>query len=448
MTPSLDRQISRSILIIAVTGLVQDPLRKALPGQPAYWVMLFLLPAICGLFWQSRDALLLALMSRGHRGLVRLLLGMIVVSASFARIWPSASGENLNLLQLGLIAPFSGIVGFFWGALFIDNISSTSRQQIVRRLCLLTGVFCIGTLVELFAAHDHSLMWLGPMPPYRPWYRTIDADRFRMLCGFFRSPETAGWFSAMLMPWICAIATVPSATKDKRWGWPLLSAFAVFAVFVCVLAGRRKMQLTMLLAALGLVGLLHWSGERNSSRRCLRVVVMSLLAGCLLVACVPKAELYLGYFSTSPVHAPLRTLESTVIPILSSAEEIPWFGKGLGEMTPGRQHVGGKSLMYSEGGMVRVFVETGWIGLPVFVVILLILITRCLAPFRDQPREIVESCDADRVLIACATSTVIASVFAFLIGHQVFGDPLVMFATGAALAIALPRGKHDARLVD
>ncbi len=130
-----------------------------------------------------------------------------------------------------------------------------------------------------------------------------------------------------------------------------------------------------------------------------------------MVGFVPKAELYLGYFSTSPVKAPLRTLESTLVPIMSTAPEISWFGRGLGEMAPGRQHVGGESLMYAEGGLVRVFVETGWIGLAAFVVIVLTFLARCLSPFQvnSSPHRM-EQGTSVVVLRAGATAALLASL--------------------------------------
>ena len=426
----------RVILVLAGSALLQDPIRKALPGQPAYWLLLFLFPAVVGLTGFSGTAFIDVLKNRTRFGRVRMIMGLILISSSIARIWPDPSLQNVKTMQLGLIAPFCGVVGFFWGGLFFDRVRPETQQSTVRWLGVIIGLFCVGTVFELVASHDHTISWLGPMPPYRPWYRTIGADRFRMLCGFFRSPETAGWFSAMLLPLVGVIAAMTPIPKICPLRWTALGAFAVF---VCLMAGRRKMQLMMILAAMILSGLLRWSGYKTEARQSARVMLLSVCLGCLTVAFVPKAELYLGYFSTSPVKAPMRTLESTLVPIMSTATEISWFGRGLGEMAPGRQHVVGESLMYAEGGLVRVFVETGWIGLAAFVVIVLTLISRCLTPFQvDSSCHRGEQGSADVVMRAGATAAILASLFAFLIGHQVFGDPVVMFVTGCTLAVALP----------
>ncbi len=50
---SLERSFCRMGLVIAATALLQDPIRKALPGQPAYWLLLFLIPAVGGLIGVS-----------------------------------------------------------------------------------------------------------------------------------------------------------------------------------------------------------------------------------------------------------------------------------------------------------------------------------------------------------------------------------------------------------
>ena len=424
----------RVLLIIFFTGLLQDALRKCCPGQPIWLLLLFLIPAVGSLLWVRPKGLSFLIPLTSIRGILCWLVIAVLLTASLVRLQSGLTRDAIGVLLLGWLGPVVGLLGFLWGSVFLHQLTHEARQRVLRLATVGLCLFCLGSFIELLADDNHSFSWLGPMPPYRPWYRTIDADRFRMLCGFFRSPENAGWFSAMLLPAACLMV----ATKRPSQHWtPILTGTVACAV--CLLAGRRKMQLMMLIAVAVAPVLVARAGLRMAARQILITAGLAILLGCAVVACVPKSHLYLGYFSTSPVSAPSRALVSTVEPILAYSDQILWFGRGLGEMAPGRQHFGGSPLFFSEGGMVRVFVETGRLGLIVFLFTVIAILFRCFRQFaRIRVGRAGREQDSRTVLAASATSVLCASLFCFVIGHQVFGDPFITFLVGSALAIALP----------
>lgn len=446
-TERLSARAAALLLTIFVTGLFQDLLRKSIPGQPVWLLVSFLVPAVGGLFLIRLQGLDLSLQatlrlqfSKGRstgswlKSPLLWMAGCVLLIASVVRLKSGLTTATLMILLLGWVGPVVALLGFVWGKVFLTRLTSVDQKMVFTSATIGLFVFCLGSFMELLAPDDHSMAWLGPMPPYRPWYRTVDADRFRMLCGFFRSPENAGWFSAMLL--LAGCLMVATKRLSQRWTQILIGTVACA---VCLLAGRRKMQLMMLIAVTVAPMLMARAGLRMAARQTLITAGLALLLGCVVVACVPKSHLYLGYFSTSPFSAPSRALVSTVEPILAYSDRIQWFGRGLGEMAPGRQHFSGSPLFFSEGGLVRVFVETGWLGLIVFLFAVIAILFQCFGQFSR-----VRTCRAGQeqhsrtVLAAGATAVLCASLFCFVIGHQVFGDPFITFLVGSALAIALP----------
>ena len=431
------KSVSWWLTAIFLTGLLQDPLRKCLPEQPVGVLMLFLLPALLGLAGIGRRAALAAIRTRNQAFLVPTLVLTVLIIATAVRLQKGVNGPSLQLLLLAWLGPCVALLGFFWGQVFCNELSIEQRFRVLRWLTVTLAVFCLATFLESAVTDYASFQWLGPLPPKRPWYRTVDADRFRMLCGLFRSPENAGWFAALLLPVACVAFSAPTSHGSRRWQAVLVGGIACA---VCLLAGRRKMQVLMVIAVLLTASLTSFAGFRREAGRYLAVAAASLGLGCGLVALLPQAHLYLGYFSTSPMAAPARTVVSAWEPILAHSAEVSWFGAGVGEMAPGRQHLGGRSLFFTESGLVRVFVETGWLGLIVFLFSVVILLIRCIRPFVDQRRQVESLQDVLQIQIsATATSILVANLFCFLIGHQIFGDPFVTFLTGAVLAVALPR---------
>jgi len=425
--------------LVFLTGIVQDTVRKLTPGQPVWIQLTFLIPALLGLIavagfsgWKF--------LSRRRPALLCLISGLgLLTWASFVRLYHMPSGEGFRLALLGWIVPVGVVAGSVWGSVCQDRCSSESLRQLVAALLVLVGLYFCGSFLELLMRDDHPWMGLGPLAPKRPWYRTIGAERFRMLCGFFRSPETAGWFSAAILPLCCFYAAEhwqPNTSSERRIRIAVITA-GVIAGMVCILAGRRKMQVMLLLLTAIVALFLHLSKRQSEAGRFARTAGGVAVISILLMSLLPNAGLYLGYFSSSPSAVPERTFVSTWTPILSYSPMISWFGVGLGEMVPGRQYIGGRSLFFTEGGLVRVFVESGWMGLTLFLATIGAFLYVCSVQFRSRC-DFHASDKANNSAAIFATSFLFSCFFSFLIGHQTFGDPFVGFLIGIAIAVASP----------
>lgn len=429
---------------IFCTGLLQDPVRKCLPGQPVVALLLFLVPAILGIALSGPRIALGVIRPRGSAIIIAGALSIVLMVATMVRLQKGFDDQSLQLLLLGWLGPGVALLGIVWGRVFCCQLTVGHRFQMLRWMSVLLAIFCLATWLEVVATDYESAPWLGPMPPKRPWYRTVGMEKFRMLCGLFRSPENAGWFSAFLLPIACLAISNFKGQRFLRWQ-AIMMGSAAWAV--CLLAGRRKMQVMMAIAVFVTASLISIAGFRSEARRYLVMAAASVLIGCGLVSLLPNGDLYLGYSSTAPFEAPSRTIVSAWEPILAHSREVRWFGAGLGEMVPGRQYVGGSSMFFTEGGLVRVFVETGWFGLIVFSLTAFVVLWWCIRPFFEACWQTESPTDfAEVQLSAAATAIVIASLFCFLIGHQIFGDPFVTFLTGAVVAVALPTTKDSREL--
>ncbi len=341
---------SLGIFCTILTGLLQEPLRKAIPGQPPWIHVAFLFPAtFC--VWRMMTIDRAGTTSRALCGelnglkLPLVLAGTAILTASFARFSSGITAVNLKLVLLGWLGPVMLTIGCLIGARWAVASKADAVDSAIKLLCLTLTVFLAGHLLELNPAVYETNPAIGPLPPHRPWYRTIGAEQFRMFSGFFRSPDTAGWFAALQVS--CAI--LASLTRDRTrarslvfwklsWFWLGVGAFGGFC---CLLSGRRKMQVLLMLC-LALGGVLQWIAGKYAPARqfWLRgLMVVALAVG--FVSLVPQAEMYLSYFRTSPELAPARLVRETVAPIIGYSSEVSVFGLGLGAMTPGCQHVGG-----------------------------------------------------------------------------------------------------------
>ncbi len=173
-------------------------------------------------------------------------MGLILISSSIARLWPEATAQNLKTLQLGLIAPACGVVGFFWGGLFFDHVRPETQQRIVRWLAVMMGSFvsgpCSNLSPRMITPSPGSARCLRIVRGIAPSAQIVFAccvassdhrkprDGFRPCCCLWSG------FSPLCHP---------SSTFDRGTGRP-----RCLRRLCLPFAGRRKMQLMMILAAM------------------------------------------------------------------------------------------------------------------------------------------------------------------------------------------------------
>lgn len=402
-------------------GLLQEPLRKVTPYQPAYMQLLFIPAFVVGTMRHSN--------LRGElRGLAgaRLLVACTLMFASslcvaiVARFIQSDFFPAAKLVLIGCIAPALLVIGILAG-FKVAQISLSALNRAITGIVIVLLLFFVGNVLEIF---PQSYQWsesIGPLAPKRPWCRTIGREQFRMLAGFFRSPENAAWFSVIL-----TLGALINAFRDlqPRVVRVLMSASAGIGVMCSVLSGRRKMQVMLMVTII--VMLMLALPDRRRSIKLVSIFGLAIVGTLLPLLVFAQLGLQIDYFLTGPEFAPARLLSATVESIAGMQDSVPFYGLGLGAMAPGNQYVQQVEHLYAEGGVVRIFAESGWFGLILFlsaiVLAFKILLTGFFAlHFQNSER---------RLIAAAAIGLLLGAFLSFCIGHQVYGDPLVCSCLG------------------
>jgi hypothetical protein len=425
---SYQRKLIWTLTILLAVGLSQEVLRKTWLPYP--WVQL----PVVGV------GAVIAIASTLFAGRQKDVWSSITECSSIPVLCLSATlaigivagignGNSIALLLLGLVAPGAFAIGASLGRRLQWPLPTAAIV-----IPLLVTTFGIGHFLEFTVTDYTRFPSLGSLAPKRPWIRTWGADQFRMLSGFFRSPDIAGlWMAVTAM--ISHGLALSNRKRGNRWLWITLSALALTA---CVLSGRRKMQLIFVVGSFVMLSLLAMT------RRWSQLVQQLLGFGLILVVSagvsvwITSSDHYAEYAHSSSHAITERFVKETIFPVLQNANEITWLGNGLGSMAPGAQHVGVKWFHYSEGGLVRVMFETGWIGLSLF------LIGTASIFWRILTTTIHNDCSTGQVNLI-ATSLAVGLFAAFLIGQQSFGDPAIAILCGAVVGVAGRRSEPVCR---
>jgi hypothetical protein len=169
---------------------------------------------------------------------------------------------------------------------------------------------------------------------------------------------------------------------------------------------------------------------------CLATTAIVFGSACVISEVVMKTTLYSEYTLNAPVHGGPRLVKESLLPIQALWDDITWFGTGLGTMAPGVQHVGLGTYRYSEGGFVRIIVESGIVG-SILVTFAIGLYLSCLI------RSIYCQTHFDDGSVGFwLAGFAIANLFTFSIGHQVYGDPLISFTCGLVIGYSVKWKNH------
>ena len=180
-----------------LVAVLQDPVRKLVPGAPSYLVLASV-P-----IWLS---MLVGAWACEHNPWKRLraqfpfLAGMIVVF--LVTLIPAAyqsatyGAGSWQLTAVGLFAYLSGIGGLLTGYLFPQKAGDTGR--LLAFYCIVTGIVLVGVPLQyLGVAGDWPV--LGTERLGHEWLRYRPGYVVRMIAGFYRSPDIMGWHAALLV---------------------------------------------------------------------------------------------------------------------------------------------------------------------------------------------------------------------------------------------------------
>ena len=409
------------VVLWMLTAILQDPIRKITPGNPIYLTVSFLPVYVATFTSLNLSQNVFKAFAREYSSLARLfqaMIAMLLVSA----VYGFAFSQNSVLeSMIGIGSYVGGLPAIYCGYVLLKK-DYRFLDWLMLGFVAATSIMLIGVPLE-HLGYEFSRPWLGTIAMTgvnRRWFN--DFDYVEMISGFYRSPEIMGWHAMALV--ICSFYLYlrrPSYAVI----WAALATWGCYAVF---LSGRRKMLL-MLFVFVGVF--LTFSTFRNRQRIVKALVLTStlLVPGILFFV----NDLYRMSLSSGVDTAGGKVAEKMMAGPIWLAGIVGPFGYGVGTLTQGAQHfTKSVDIPLVEGGMEKVMVEVGLVGLLMVVLLgvqLAIESRRCLRlGQRFLPKEIGPG---------FCFAYIAANVSAFLIAFQFLGDPFIGTFLGLFIGMLL-----------
>lgn len=402
------------IFAAIIIGVIQDPLRKMVPGIPGYLAMATLPVWIATLgsalfSGEVRVRDFLSNFPRLARWISLFGLYLLIPAAI-------SSTYGKNSWQITLLGAVIYSTAFFMvaaGWRFPRVESSVTRLLSFYALC--TAALLIGGPLDYFGLAK-GVAAIGTEALDTVWMTARTGEIVYMYAGFFRAPDVMGWHAAL----VTMIASL-MASRSRGWvryAWLALSMWGILNIWIC---GRRKM-ISMLPVFWGLYLLLTF--KFRHARRAVPLVGTLLLVlglGWYGVTRTYKATAVDTYYMTTFTKLDDSVMQHGVLSVITTINQAGFFGYGLGMGQQGIHHIKAETpRLWQESGPSRMVAE---LGVPGFVLLLglgtVLLLTAYHVIGRNKDASSFYMC-------AGLYSILIANMASAIVSGQIFGDPFVM----------------------
>ena len=434
--------------LFLVAGLLQDPARKLVPGQPVYFVLLA--GAVFGAAWLgaglSRVRLGPSVMEGWRRYMgtpFALFVALVLLQAfhSYARF------GSVQMTGIGLmvwLAPVFAVVLAYQFAVRrgLPALRRWMKLYVVLALLALSGVYLQYEGVE----------WpvLGEVGKGLTIYDV--GTVLKAYSGFFRSSEIAAWHTATAAALLFILFT------GRRLNFlRLLAALALIGVLVAlgILTGRRKMLVEVVIFLSLYFFLVAWF-QRGAHRLAVGLAVVGLAGWFAVVGFVDPdpgerpdtanyqlapGERYKGYAvrgSTVFQDAPERFSQLGVRPIAFIVERAGWMGAGVGSASQGvaSDEAAALNRGAAEGGRGKITLELGVPGL-----LLVLWLFWSLARYVRAALAVTVQLSRPHARVAFALVALLAAkVASFSVAAQAYSDIFILLLLGSftGFVLAMP----------
>lgn len=404
----------QAIFLTIVLDAFRDPMRKLTPNQPVWmsqaivlvWLLIFLnclsqnarlIHSIRKVFPRSREGTFFLIAA--------LIPGAIVSFVSYSNGW--------ILVVIGALSYLGPLLGLLIGAAFADRTQDVYR--FMKLYVLINALVLVGSVAE-----HYGWNWpgLGGLIGFE-WIRHMPGVLVRMVSGFFRSPDIAGFHAAHVVIFSLVLAVPQSRTATARPHWLPPGLLGLFALF---LAGRRKMfsiPVIFLIVWLVIDLLRRQKGSKNLLLFAGTAMVIVGAGAFYFVEDDSDLEHHQIYMSTTVFDILPKLYEHSFQGSVVTVNQSGIMGSGLGVATQGAQYSGADRVKaWQEDGVSRLFKELGVIG----VILLIMAASQFVKEFRRAFRMPIR--DTARVILQNAGIAIfIANIACFAVSHQhISGD--------------------------
>jgi len=422
----------RGLLIAIAVGFLQDIIRKLMPGQPIYMVLLFVPFLVAAVSIALRKDLSInpkKLLPTNDLIIAMYIYIVVVLIQILVGYLYTGSGRIVALGTIAYLFPIAGILFAVSYVRFEPHFVTLFHFYAVAAALMAIGVYLRVQGVD-WVLVDSVGEGLYIYPP--------SGGRVELPSGFFRSPETAAWHCTT------AALIITTLMVAKLWRFPAIVGILMILMLVgaMLLTGRRKMIVEFAIFGVVFMGLLVYQGRSTLKFLLLGVISVGIvvLVDSLLWA-GSKEDMFVPYVArnTLLLDEIVNRLEAMLVDSFRWAHaRAGWFGLGAGTASQGASHVvqiskyGGGA---SEGGLAKIFLELGIHGC---LAVLFFVIAMTRAVLKQIKLAASDQCQKPfGILHAGFVGIVTANFSAYAIASQIYGDPLVLFFLGMFTGILL-----------
>lgn len=431
----------RGLFATILVGLLQDPLRKLVPNEPVYFVLLVgVVFGAAALGAMASGISMLPQRIYGWRRYLALPCAIFFIVLLFQAGNSFFRFGNVMLPSIGMISYVTPIFALCVVYQMIIRSSDKFMESVLRFYVVAASV-ALTTLYFEYAGFDWPI--LGEVGQGIIIFDSTTGAKLSAFSGTFRSSEVAAWHAAATVCFIGILASNQRLTFSKAL---LMTALVLAIIGLGMITGRRKFLVIIVVFISAYATLLIYFGRGAKLAILAGVVgIIGVVAanffipdrsGELRVEDFHSANLYEHYVSrTKSVFrdVPDRFSDLGLAPISWAYRRYGLLGAGLGVGSQGTQHFGAIAQGAAEGGLGKIWLE---LGAPGFFAIgllgwaLLRHIWQVLTLVSSQSREL------SRLSYGLA-SFLVANLATFAVATQIYGDMFVLLLLGTVLGALL-----------
>ena len=416
------------ILAAVLAGLLQDPLRKLIPGTPGFLAMASApvwLAAMASAAFANQLSIrrFFGCFPRLGRWILLLFAYMAVpavLSASYGRnswmitlLGAFVYGTMLCALVAGWRYPGAG-----------HRVGSILTFYVAAASVLLAG--------GLLDAWGWSDRWaaVGTAALGHVWVTHRTGEAVYMLAGFFRGPDVMGWHAALVF--MISVIMAFRTRGAARAAWIGLAVWGILNIWLC---GRRKMlSMVPIFAGCYLFLLFRFKNARRLVSIAGTVVMIGGL-GWYFISSLYRDAAVEAFYLTAFTEAEAQIHRHGIAAVADTVKQAGFWGYGLGMSQQGIHHISAeKPKLWQESGPGKLVAEFGIPGALLIAMLGFVFVRTAYQVVKRSRR------DESFYVTAGIFSLLAANLTSAVVSAQIFGDPFVSlflaFLAGLLLSAA------------
>ncbi len=415
------------VWLCILVGFFQDPLRKLVPEEPPYMVVL------CAVVFV---AVLAGLVIRRYRfdvtrvpgwrpavanGLI-LLIAVVLMQLVLAYY----NSRSLTVVALGMLTYFMPILAILTGFYFACRVGEDGVVRLMFFYSIICIAFTAGIYLEYFGVSWRALGEVGE------GLKIYDVGTvLKGYSGFFRSSEIAAWHVVLGSCFLLILATRTRYVSARV----LCVLGIVFLIAAGILTGRRKLIVSAVIFLT-----CYWFLITVYYRRSLRVAIVVVLLG-VTAFWIAAHEYYDNEAQTGAYDLYVERASSVfgdvaergrlfgISAVISAVKKHGLIGLGAGIAGQGSRYTDSRDIgshYEAEGGLGRLVTELGLAGL---LVVLGVIVAFALYLLRVM-RYLSARGGTYGYICYGMIGILLANLAHFTVASQVFSDPMVLILLG------------------